>query len=214
MELQTQPHVTQSSLVSHVDNVCALEGVIAEHDIITHEIGLLRELIGKTMTTTMSSGDSGQNRDDEGEEELGGTSAEVDDDDSSIRTIVPHELERVKEEDGDAGGCGRAQDEESRAGKTEVWAWGCPTYPRTSIDVRAPQGRHLSSTGENKPSRSASSSRLSRYWAGLEIETLSRGFMGGLITPPSPRSLSSGSDRLRQRKKRCSSSRVRGKIDI
>jgi hypothetical protein len=76
--------------------VRALEGVIAEHDAIKCEIGILRELVEKT-TTTNSSGDNenGQNR----EEEVGGTSAKVDDDDSrGIQTIVLHESKRVEEE--------------------------------------------------------------------------------------------------------------------
>ena len=43
---------------------------------------------------------NGRNRKEDGEEEFGGLSTEVDDDGSrSIRTIVPHELERVEEED-------------------------------------------------------------------------------------------------------------------
>jgi hypothetical protein len=62
-ELQTQLHHSQPSLASHVDKVCALEEVISEHDAIKREIHILRE------------------------EEFGGASAEVNDDDlKSIRT--------------------------------------------------------------------------------------------------------------------------------
>jgi hypothetical protein len=46
---------------------------------------------------SLGDSDNGRNREEEGEEEFGGVSVEVDDDDSrSIRTIVPHELERPK----------------------------------------------------------------------------------------------------------------------
>jgi hypothetical protein len=87
--------------VSHVEKVRTLEGVIAEHDPIKREIGALRELVEKG-AATKSSGDhvDTQNREQEREEEFGGVSAEVDDDDSrSIWTIVPHELERVEEDE-------------------------------------------------------------------------------------------------------------------
>jgi len=46
-ELQTQLHHTQSSLAIHIENVRALEGIIAEHDVIKREVGLLRQLVEK-----------------------------------------------------------------------------------------------------------------------------------------------------------------------
>jgi hypothetical protein len=55
------------------------------------------------LTAAKNSGDNDgrRNRKEEGEE-FGGASAEADDNDSrSIRAIVPHELERVDEEDGE-----------------------------------------------------------------------------------------------------------------
>jgi hypothetical protein len=44
-DLQTQLHETQSSLATHFEKVYALEGVIAEHDAIKCEVGLLRQLV-------------------------------------------------------------------------------------------------------------------------------------------------------------------------
>jgi hypothetical protein len=80
--------------------VCA-RSLIVEHSAIKCESGLLRELVEKTtITKTLGDSENGRNREEEGEEEFGGASAEVDDDDSrSIRTIVPHVLEGVEEED-------------------------------------------------------------------------------------------------------------------
>jgi hypothetical protein len=89
-DLQAQLHDTQSSLANHVYKVRTLEGVIAEHDAIKREIGLLRLLVKKSTHRR-------RDRDQEHEhEEFGaGLGARGDDDDSrSIRTIVPHELER------------------------------------------------------------------------------------------------------------------------
>src|SRR5882762_1534334 len=106
----------QSSFVSHVNKVHALEGVIAEHDAIKDEIGVLRELVEK-VTTAMSSGDNGDgwNHEEKGEEGFGGPSAEVDDDDSrSIRTIVWHKLERVEEEDEEQMAKQEEEEEEER----------------------------------------------------------------------------------------------------
>jgi hypothetical protein len=66
-----------------------LEGVISEHDAIRCEVQLLRQLVEKM------SGDHGS--------ELVGVGAASDNDDHaiSIRTIVPHKLESVEEDDGD-----------------------------------------------------------------------------------------------------------------
>jgi hypothetical protein len=97
--LQTQLHDTQSSLASCVNKVRALDGVVDGHDAIKREIGVLRELI-ENMTTVKSSGHNvdGRNHEEGGEEEFGGASAKINDD-SSIRTIVPPESEKVEEMD-------------------------------------------------------------------------------------------------------------------
>jgi hypothetical protein len=79
--------------------VRALDGVVDGHDAIKREIGVLRELI-ENMTTVKSSGHNvdGRNHEEGGEEEFGGASAKINDD-SSIRTIVPPESEKVEEMD-------------------------------------------------------------------------------------------------------------------
>jgi hypothetical protein len=84
VELQSQLHETQTSLATHVDKVRALETVFAEHDAIKREVGVLRQLVEKR----------------DGDFAAAGT-LDDDDDARSIRTIVPHELERVEEEDED-----------------------------------------------------------------------------------------------------------------
>ena len=85
--------------MSHINKVCALDGVVDEHNAIRREIGVLRVLVEKMMTVK-SSGDNvdGRDHEEEGEEEFGGVSAEINDD-LSIRTIVPPELEKVEEKD-------------------------------------------------------------------------------------------------------------------
>lgn len=44
-DLQTQLHGSQSSLASYVDKIWALEGVLAKHEAIKHEVSLLRSLV-------------------------------------------------------------------------------------------------------------------------------------------------------------------------
>jgi hypothetical protein len=85
-DLQSQLHDTQTSLANHVDKVRALEGVITERDAIKQEVGLLRQLIEKMINNDARSCE---------EEELDAG----DDDTRSIGAIIPHELERVEEED-------------------------------------------------------------------------------------------------------------------
>ncbi|KAG2355594.1 hypothetical protein BDR07DRAFT_1453736 [Suillus spraguei] len=90
-ELRTELHETQASLASHVDKVRALEDMLAEHEAIKTEVAALRDLIHAS--SARSQNDNGMN----GDLERGRRGQ--DDDASSIRTITPHELERVEEED-------------------------------------------------------------------------------------------------------------------
>ncbi|KIM72727.1 hypothetical protein PILCRDRAFT_15858 [Piloderma croceum F 1598] len=96
---KTNQKKTKPPLVSCVNKVRALNGVVDEHNAIKREIGVVRELVEK-ITTVKSSGDNvdGRNHQEEGEEEFGGASAEINDD-LRIRTIVQPELERVEEMD-------------------------------------------------------------------------------------------------------------------
>ncbi|KAG1893822.1 uncharacterized protein F5891DRAFT_962430 [Suillus fuscotomentosus] len=91
-ELRTELHETQASLASHVDKVRALEDMLAEHEAIKAEVAALRDLIHAS--SARSQHDNGMNIDSER-----GRRGQDDDDGSSIRTITPHELERVEEED-------------------------------------------------------------------------------------------------------------------
>ena len=86
-DLQSQLHETQTSLASHVDKIRTLEDAIFEHDAIKREVKLLMQLVEKTTNNAACNCE---------EEEFG-----AGDDGASIRTIVPHELERVEEEDED-----------------------------------------------------------------------------------------------------------------
>ncbi|KAG1808906.1 uncharacterized protein BJ212DRAFT_1381390 [Suillus subaureus] len=91
-ELRTELHETQASLASHVNKVRALEDMLAEHEAIKAEVAALRDLIHAS--SARSQQDNGMNVDLER-----GRREQDDDEASSIRTITPHELERVEEED-------------------------------------------------------------------------------------------------------------------
>ncbi|KAG1860899.1 hypothetical protein F4604DRAFT_1511700, partial [Suillus subluteus] len=91
-ELRTELHETQASLASHVNKVRALEDMLAEHEAIKAEVAALRDLIHAS--SARSQHDNGMNVDLER-----GRHGQDDDEASSIRTITPHELERVEEED-------------------------------------------------------------------------------------------------------------------
>jgi hypothetical protein len=102
-ELQEQLRETQSSLAGHADKVRALEGVLAEHDAIKREVANLRETISVRAPTTSHKGSLAHVFDHNEEEETSSFDGESDDDDvRSVGTAVPHELERVDEEDEEA----------------------------------------------------------------------------------------------------------------
>jgi hypothetical protein len=70
-------------------------GGFAEHYVIKREVGVLRLLVEKTTAATAAAGRS----EGKGGSDFG-TGRDYDDDDTrSVATIVPHELERVEEED-------------------------------------------------------------------------------------------------------------------
>ncbi|KAG2118669.1 uncharacterized protein F5147DRAFT_800677 [Suillus discolor] len=91
-ELRTELHETQASLASHVDKVRTLEDMLAEHEAIKAEVAALRDLIHAS--SARSQHDNAMNVDSER-----GRRGQDDDNRSSIRTITPHELERVEDED-------------------------------------------------------------------------------------------------------------------
>ncbi|KAG1791174.1 uncharacterized protein HD556DRAFT_1486596 [Suillus plorans] len=91
-KLRTELHETQASLTSHVDKVHTLEDMLAEHEAIKAEVAALHDLIHAL--SAHSQHDNGMNIDSEH-----GRRGQDDDDRSSIRTVTPHELKRVEEED-------------------------------------------------------------------------------------------------------------------
>lgn len=103
-DLQSQLRETQSSLSSHLEKIRALEGVLAEQETMKREVKTLREMVESRrreieMEDTHKSHpeDLRGGFDSEDEGELG--HGDDDDDSRSINTVVPHELERVDEED-------------------------------------------------------------------------------------------------------------------
>jgi hypothetical protein len=77
--------------------VQALKCILVEHKAIKREVIVLRLFV--EMKTMMSEGTQGE------EEEFG----HADDGTRSIRTVIPHELERVEEEDNRRGQLGRSR---------------------------------------------------------------------------------------------------------
>lgn len=104
IDLQSQLRETQSSLSSHLEKIRALEGVLAEQETMKREVKTLREMV-ESRRREMEMEDThkshpedlrgGFDSEDEGESGHG----DDDDDARSINTVVPHELERVDEED-------------------------------------------------------------------------------------------------------------------
>ena len=116
-ELQSQLHDTQSSLASHVDKVRALESVFKEHEAIKREVSALRELVEHSKASF-----SHPNH--------GHAEGESDDDDArSIVTVIPHELERVEEEDEEQLHLAEESDEDRSRRRAEL---GRPRTPEPS----------------------------------------------------------------------------------
>ena len=117
VDLQSQLRDTQSSLASHLDKVRALEGVLAEQEVMKREVRTLREMMEERRIEREGTETAHlvhqHTHSVESEEPRGGFDMEEDDDDRdisdddsdddahSISTVVPHELERVEEEDED-----------------------------------------------------------------------------------------------------------------
>ncbi|EKM56851.1 uncharacterized protein PHACADRAFT_254197 [Phanerochaete carnosa HHB-10118-sp] len=100
-ELQSQLHETQMSLTSHMEKIHTLEGMLAEHEAIKQEVSAMRELMEERKRDmellrlqTQSPTNLRRQRSHSDDEY-----ASDDDDARSISTVVPHELERVDEED-------------------------------------------------------------------------------------------------------------------
>jgi len=122
----------------HIDKVSMLEGIIAKHDTIKHEIGLLRQLMEKSTYHQC---------DQEQEEVFSAETVGADDDTRSIRTIIPHELEIVEEEDEEQivkqEQLEEDEDEERRARRVELGHLGTPKPMSLGM-------RHLSEDEEDE----------------------------------------------------------------
>ena len=126
-DLQGQLHETQTSLATHVDKIRQLEGVFGEHEVLKHEVTMSREMmedLRRDMEALRTAGtihNRFEHRDD-------------DDDARSVRTVVPHELERVEEEDEDQLTAEEEDDEERRQRREEL---GRPRTPEpTGMGLR------------------------------------------------------------------------------
>ncbi|KAJ7471184.1 hypothetical protein B0H11DRAFT_1374053 [Mycena galericulata] len=93
-ELQAQLREHQASLRVHMDGIRALEGVLSEQEAMKREVRELREFVGVDRQVAAEEA-RGSGAEEESEEEEG---ADDDDDARSVMTVIPHELERVEEE--------------------------------------------------------------------------------------------------------------------
>ncbi|CAA7269362.1 unnamed protein product [Cyclocybe aegerita] len=97
-------HESQSTLTAHLERIRALEGVVDEQENVRREVRALRGLLEERsreeelLQRRVREHHEQEPRDgfDEDEEEMVG---DDDDDARSISTVIPHELERVDEED-------------------------------------------------------------------------------------------------------------------
>ena len=114
-ELQSQLQETQSALANYSDKFNILDSLIAEHDGFKHNIGLIKVFMDERKREA-------QAREQHNEEFSG------DDDNGtrSVATVVPHELERMDEEDEEAA----AEHEDHRRSSREV---GRPRAPKPSL---------------------------------------------------------------------------------
>lgn len=112
VELQTQLKDTQTSLSQHIDKIRVLEDALKEQETIRHEVRLLRDMMDAvqrhdepSQNTTSHKTRRQSNVEPQGgfdvdeEEETDAFDDEFEDDSRSVGTAVPHELERVDEED-------------------------------------------------------------------------------------------------------------------
>ncbi|KNZ76186.1 hypothetical protein J132_11306 [Termitomyces sp. J132] len=160
-DLQAKLHETQSSLSTHVDKIRVLESVFAEQESIKLEVRALREMM-EIKRREAEIGDEHRHEPRGGfdEEEDEDVPVHDDDDSRSVRTIVPHELERVDEEDEEQ------REEERRRRNDEL---GRPRTPEpTNLGLRSSDafGSHLPiSKMVAAPRRSSPSSPLSKVAA-------------------------------------------------
>lgn len=175
-ELRSQLHETQESLASHVDKVRALEDMLAEHEAIKSEITTLRELMDERKrefellrheSASLSSAHQANGHHDE---LRSGRYRGEDDDTSSIHTIVPHELERVDEEDEDQLVNEEEDDEDRRRRREEL---GRPRTPEPTgmgmddDDSPNTKRRHRPSSAPNHDAESVALDELAERLSAL-----------------------------------------------
>ncbi|KAJ3785861.1 hypothetical protein GGU10DRAFT_312210 [Lentinula aff. detonsa] len=111
-ELQIQLKDTQASLSQHLDKIHMLEDALKEQEAIRHEVRLLRDMMDAVQRREEPAQGALSNKhrsqsdteprggfDVDEEEESDALDDDFDDDSRSVGTVVPHELERVDEED-------------------------------------------------------------------------------------------------------------------
>jgi hypothetical protein len=199
VDLQSQIRDTQSSLASHLDKVRALEGVLAEQEAMKREVRTLREMMEERRieregtetahlvhqhTHAVESEEPRGGFDMEEDDEDRETSDdESDDDTQSISTVVPHELERVEEEDEDQLA------EEERRGREDHLLEGEKQEEEDLLELEEEEReRRREDLGFGRP-RTPEPSRM-----GLDYSSLLSSVPRRAITPPLSQQMSSSED--------------------
>ena len=200
VDLQSQLRDTQSSLASHLDKVRALEGVLAEQEVMKREVRTLREMMEErrierdgvetahlvhqhthSVETEEPRGGFDLEEDEEDREIIDDDS---DDDAHSITsTVVPHELERVEEEDEDQLA------EEERRGREDLVLEGEKQEEEDLLESEEEEReRRREDLGLGRP-RTPEPSRM-----GLDYSSLLSSVPRRAITPPLSQQVASSED--------------------
>ena len=113
-ELQSQLQDTQNALTSYSNKFHILDSLITEHDGFKHDIDLIKVFMEE------------RKREAQAREQNNNEFSSDDNDTHSVTTVIPHELERVDEEDEEAA----AEHEDCRRSSREV---GRPRTPEPSL---------------------------------------------------------------------------------
>ena len=199
VDLQSQLRDTQSSLASHLDKVRALEGVLAEQEAMKREVRTLREMMEERRIEREGAeaahlvhqhthaADSEEPRGgfdmEEDDEDREISDEDSDDDAHSISTVVPHELERVEEEDEDQLA------EEERRGREDHLLEGEKQEEEDLLEMEEEERERRRDDFGLGRARTPEPSRM-----GLDYSSLLSSAPRRAITPPLSQQISSSED--------------------
>ncbi|EMD31989.1 hypothetical protein CERSUDRAFT_144523 [Gelatoporia subvermispora B] len=169
-ELQAQLRETQLSLASHVEKIRALEGLLAEHDAIKREVSSMRELMEERKRdmeilrrhsgSPAAMPPPSREDFDPHSEELHDSFISDDDDARSVATVVPHELERVDEEDEEQLAAEAEEEDQRRQRRDELERERPKTPEPTGIGMSEDDDEHEAESAEEAHGQQGTMSHL------------------------------------------------------